>query len=233
MPVASSWCGRSTQSVPDWVIDEANEAKKKGVLVPVLLDRVEQPMGFRSIHAADLSEWSKKAKSSAVNVLMDDISEVLKRHGAGTRKRSSPKPRPLKEEPPRTKLKDFQALIKSLWLWFIVSGLGALVLSGGLMLVSATAKRSEDRKVRTISLPDNTAVSVTFVNKSSKASTVSWIDPDGKEIRYCVLEPDQSCNQRTYIEHYWIIRSIDGREIGTYVAGQDGKSAVVKILEEE
>ncbi len=41
-----------------WVIAEADEADKRGILVPVLLDAVEPPFGFSDIHAADLSEWN-------------------------------------------------------------------------------------------------------------------------------------------------------------------------------
>ena len=37
-----------------WVRDEANEGLERGVLVPVLIDAVAPPMGFRSIHAANL-----------------------------------------------------------------------------------------------------------------------------------------------------------------------------------
>jgi formylglycine-generating enzyme required for sulfatase activity len=40
-----------------WVRDEAAEGLERGALVPVLFDGVEPPMGFRSIHAADLAGW--------------------------------------------------------------------------------------------------------------------------------------------------------------------------------
>ena len=41
-----------------WVIAEADEADKRDILVPVLLDAVEPPFGFSHIHAADLSDWN-------------------------------------------------------------------------------------------------------------------------------------------------------------------------------
>ncbi len=50
------WSHHSITS--DWVIAEADEAKKRGILVPALLDAVEPPFGFSHIHAADLSEWN-------------------------------------------------------------------------------------------------------------------------------------------------------------------------------
>jgi len=41
-----------------WVIAEADEADKRGILVPALLDAVDPPFGFSHIHAADLSDWN-------------------------------------------------------------------------------------------------------------------------------------------------------------------------------
>jgi formylglycine-generating enzyme required for sulfatase activity len=40
-----------------WVRDEAAEGLERNALVPVLFDGIEPPMGFRSIHAADLAGW--------------------------------------------------------------------------------------------------------------------------------------------------------------------------------
>jgi TIR domain len=41
-----------------WVLDEADEGKRRGVLLPVLIDDVEIPYGFRQIEAARLVGWS-------------------------------------------------------------------------------------------------------------------------------------------------------------------------------
>jgi hypothetical protein len=46
------WSGASIES--DWVMDEAGEGMGRGVLVPVLLDDVEIPIGFRQAQAIDL-----------------------------------------------------------------------------------------------------------------------------------------------------------------------------------
>ncbi|MEI7787998.1 MAG: SUMF1/EgtB/PvdO family nonheme iron enzyme, partial [Chlorobiaceae bacterium] len=40
-----------------WVKIEADEAEKRDILVPVLLDAVQPPFGFNHIQAADLSDW--------------------------------------------------------------------------------------------------------------------------------------------------------------------------------
>ena len=49
------WSAASAAS--GWVRDEAHEGLERQALVPVLVDGVEPPMGFRSIHAADLTGW--------------------------------------------------------------------------------------------------------------------------------------------------------------------------------
>ena len=40
-----------------WVKEEAGRAADRNCLVPVLIETVTPPFGFRSIQAADLSEW--------------------------------------------------------------------------------------------------------------------------------------------------------------------------------
>src|SRR3954451_11425817 len=48
----------TTAVVSEWVRAEAEEAKRRRILVPVLLDQVEIPLGFRWIQAANLIGWS-------------------------------------------------------------------------------------------------------------------------------------------------------------------------------
>ena len=49
------WSEASVQS--DWVHDEANEGRQRGILVPVMLDDIRPPMGFRSLQMASLVGW--------------------------------------------------------------------------------------------------------------------------------------------------------------------------------
>src|SRR5215469_2887982 len=42
----------------EWVVSEADDARKRGVLIPVLFDDVEPPLAFRMVHTADLVNWS-------------------------------------------------------------------------------------------------------------------------------------------------------------------------------
>ncbi len=51
------WTHESVGSAGDFVRDEAAHAKRRGVLVPVLLDKVALPLGFGEVQAIDLSRW--------------------------------------------------------------------------------------------------------------------------------------------------------------------------------
>lgn len=44
-------------SCSGWVRDEAQEALRRGVLVPVLFNIDEPPIGYRSVHSVDLTGW--------------------------------------------------------------------------------------------------------------------------------------------------------------------------------
>lgn len=50
--VVVAWSASSVAS--DFVAEEADDARQRGVLVPVLIDDVLPPLGFRSVQAADL-----------------------------------------------------------------------------------------------------------------------------------------------------------------------------------
>ena len=63
--------------VSDWVSEEADEGKKRGILIPVLLDAVEPPIGFRSIQAADLTDWQSDRLSPHFEKLLREIGGVL------------------------------------------------------------------------------------------------------------------------------------------------------------
>jgi len=100
-----AWSRDSVAS--DWVVEEANEAKRRGLLVPVLLDPVEPPLGFRSIQAADLTDWKPGSSSANFYRLAQDIAgligarrrrprsemESTRRHGP------APAPKPVGHEP--------------------------------------------------------------------------------------------------------------------------------------
>jgi formylglycine-generating enzyme required for sulfatase activity len=65
------WSATSVES--DWVIEEASEGKARGILLPVLIEKVRPPMGFRSTHSADLVGWEGDLAAPAFERLRDDI----------------------------------------------------------------------------------------------------------------------------------------------------------------
>jgi hypothetical protein len=81
-----------------WVRDEANEGLKRDVLVPVLIDQIAPPLGFRSIHAADLIGWKGDPSAAGFQQLVRDLGKVL-----GPPQGGEPQPPPRKPqwaEPP-------------------------------------------------------------------------------------------------------------------------------------
>jgi hypothetical protein len=50
--VVVAWSRTSIKS--DWVQEEADEGRKRGILIPILLDDVSPPLGFRGLQAASL-----------------------------------------------------------------------------------------------------------------------------------------------------------------------------------
>ena len=61
------WTSRSVRSA--WVRDEAGEGRDGGRLVPVTLDGCQPPLGFRQYQTIDLSGWSGRPGSHALDPL--------------------------------------------------------------------------------------------------------------------------------------------------------------------
>jgi hypothetical protein len=57
----------------DWVLDEAEDARNRNVLAPAFIERVDPPMGFRRIHAADLVGWQGQPAHGGFQRLIEDI----------------------------------------------------------------------------------------------------------------------------------------------------------------
>jgi len=69
------WSRESVKS--QWVREEADEGKRRGKLVPVVIDNVEPPMGFRAIHAADLVGWDGASTTAGFEQLVADLTPLL------------------------------------------------------------------------------------------------------------------------------------------------------------
>ncbi len=60
-----------------WVRAEAEFGRRKGRLVPLLLDNVETPIEFSHIQAADLSDWNNKSTHTAFQQLVNAIKRKI------------------------------------------------------------------------------------------------------------------------------------------------------------
>jgi TPR repeat protein len=71
------WSKTSIES--GWVQEEADDAKRRGVLVPILIDNVQPPIGFRSIQAAHLENWDGTEPTQTFRRLIADIAALIGR----------------------------------------------------------------------------------------------------------------------------------------------------------
>lgn len=69
------WSSHSVES--DWVKEEAEEARALGRLIPVLIEPVKPPVGFRSIQAADLTDWDGSKDSLGARQLIADLESLM------------------------------------------------------------------------------------------------------------------------------------------------------------
>lgn len=60
-----------------WVREEAAEGAHRGMLVPVQIEEVSRPLGFRRIQTADLTGWDGEPTSLSFERLVDDLVKVL------------------------------------------------------------------------------------------------------------------------------------------------------------
>jgi len=83
------WSKTSIES--GWVQEEADDAKRRGILVPVLIENVAPPIGFRSIQAADLVNSNDTVPTPGFDRLTGDIAALIGRPSPAPRQ-----PRPSK-----------------------------------------------------------------------------------------------------------------------------------------
>ncbi|HEX5605398.1 MAG TPA: toll/interleukin-1 receptor domain-containing protein [Candidatus Binatia bacterium] len=70
------WSKNSVQS--PWVTEEAEEARRLGkTIVPVLIEGVEPPIGFRAIQAANLANWNGSTDDPAAQQFIADLKSIL------------------------------------------------------------------------------------------------------------------------------------------------------------
>jgi hypothetical protein len=89
------WSAQSVGS--NWVYEEAEEGRSRNKLVPVLIERVKPPAGFRSLQAADLVGWDGSIQAAAFRRLVTDIERRLGRAPVpipGQKRPDHPEPHP-------------------------------------------------------------------------------------------------------------------------------------------
>ncbi|HEY8572912.1 TIR domain-containing protein [Phenylobacterium sp.] len=77
------WTEASISS--DWVRTEANEARERGVLIPVLLDDVRMPLAFRRGQARNLVGWPSDHDRAELEQLIADMRQILRAPKAAQR----------------------------------------------------------------------------------------------------------------------------------------------------
>ena len=83
------WSQASIQS--EWVWTEADEGKRRGILVPVLLDPVLIPLAFRRIQAANLIGWRGEMPNAEFEELALAATALLDRTAADAPRRIAEK----------------------------------------------------------------------------------------------------------------------------------------------
>ena len=80
------WRHESVGPAGDFVREEAGQAKQRGVLVPVMLEKVAPPLGFGEIQAIDLIRWKRKPRDPFFQDLCAAVTAKLEGPRSTTRK---------------------------------------------------------------------------------------------------------------------------------------------------
>lgn len=78
------WSNNSVKS--EWVQTEASEGRRRGILIPVLIEDVIIPLEFRRIQAAVLIDWDGKSPHAGVDKLVGAVAEILGPRSIHTRR---------------------------------------------------------------------------------------------------------------------------------------------------
>ena len=69
------WSKWSVES--DWVLDEAEIGKQRGILMPAWIDNVEIPLGFKGIQTASLIDWNGRSPHAGFDQLLEAVRSTL------------------------------------------------------------------------------------------------------------------------------------------------------------
>ena len=74
------WSRASVES--NWVKEEAGDAAERGILVPVLIEDVSPPLGFRRFQAARLVGWPDTHDINELEQFQESVARLLAEHPA-------------------------------------------------------------------------------------------------------------------------------------------------------
>ena len=68
------WSAHSVHS--RWVREEAEYGKSRGILIPIIVDSVEIPVGFRTLHTEDMRTWAGNEEFGPWRKVVDRVGEL-------------------------------------------------------------------------------------------------------------------------------------------------------------
>lgn len=74
--VVVAWTRESVER-GGWVPDEADEGRKRGILVPIRLDPVDPPLSFRGTHTLDFTRWNGRGDAPEAEALVAALRSKL------------------------------------------------------------------------------------------------------------------------------------------------------------
>ncbi|HSE91428.1 MAG TPA: TIR domain-containing protein [Candidatus Binatia bacterium] len=103
------WSAVSAAS--EWVRNEASEAKRRGILVPVFLETIDAPLAFRLLNGADLHDWEPGRPHGEFDQLIERVAELLGKPQSSAPIDSAYKASPRCHEQPRERGRSLRALL--------------------------------------------------------------------------------------------------------------------------
>ncbi len=150
----------------DWVKDEAERAKARGVLVPVLVDDVPLPLGFGRVQTADVRSWRGGPSYEAVSQIAAAVRAAMTALPAGLPGRGGAAP----PRPPRPRRRRKRVLIVT----------GALVLVGLAATAAGALTLLEDGGV--VSTPSGMVLVPAGQHAVGAPATYTDVPGDGIEV---------------------------------------------------
>jgi len=218
------WSKHSVLS--DWVIDEAEEGKTRGKLIPLIIEAgVLPPRGFRQVQTIDFSGWNRKRTAECFDELIRGI------NGPGAKTGSKPG---MEKRSRKSIARPFAlvllcvgavAVATIMYLFKNDQPSNAGIALDNLSFVSCT----QEGAVRTINSLEKAAV--TFDNATAENLRLFWINGAGR--RETLAFPEQllpagkALTFQTYLTHPWLVANTTGECIAIFLPKSG--SGLVKI----